>query len=97
LIGVGHDNNTSIHLPEYRAPDPPMKECGVPWLVNGKHEWITFPDVNLRERYTGAAGQAFEEEGNVTIGQVAGATCRLMSQKCLVDFAVEWFDAFRNR
>jgi aminoglycoside N3'-acetyltransferase len=45
----------------------------------------------------GAAGQAFEEEGNVTIGQVTGATCRLMSQKRLVDYAVDWFDVFRKR
>jgi aminoglycoside 3-N-acetyltransferase len=97
LIGVGHEKNTSIHLAEYRASNPPMTECGVPWLVNGKREWFTFPDVYLLEMYTGAAGQAFEEEGNVTIGQVAGATCRLMSQKCLVDYAVDWFDTFRKR
>ena len=47
LIGVDHGNNTSIHLAEYRAPNPRMKECGVPWLVNGEREWVTFPDVDL--------------------------------------------------
>ena len=94
LAGVGHSNNSSIHLAEYRVPNPPMKQSGVPWLVNGERVWVTFPDVDLLDMYTGRAGQAFEDENNVTVGQVAAATCRLMSQKCLVDFAVGWFNAF---
>lgn len=97
LIGVGYDNNTSIHLAEYRAPNPPLMQSGVPWLDNGERVWVSFPDVEFRELYLGEAGKAFEEVNEVTIGQVAAATCRLMPQRTVVDFAVGWFDAFRKR
>ncbi len=96
LVGVGYGSNTSIHLAEYRAPNPPLVQSGVPWLENGERAWVTFTDVDFRELLFGDVGQAFEEENEVTVGQAAAAVCRLMSQRQLVDFATGWFETYRQ-
>ena len=35
MLGTGYDSNTSLHLAEYRAPNPPLTQNGAPWLENG--------------------------------------------------------------
>src|SRR5207248_2763715 len=49
LLGVGHGNNTSIHLAEYRAQYSTRRviSTGAPVLRDGQRMWATFPDVNI--------------------------------------------------
>ena len=47
LLGVGHVNNTALHLAEYRA-DYPGKEWvtqGAPVMIDGERQWVTFEDL----------------------------------------------------
>lgn len=96
LIGAEYDSNTSLHLAEYRASNPPLTTSGAPWMENGKRIWKTFPEVDFQDQLFPDIGQALERENDVTIAKVAGATCRLMSQRKLVDFATSWITARRE-
>jgi aminoglycoside 3-N-acetyltransferase len=93
LLGAGHDSNTSLHLAECRVDNPPLRQNGVPWLENGQKIWKTFPDVDYNDDPFPDIGRAFERDHDVATGKVAAATCRLMSQVALVDFATAWLAA----
>lgn len=96
LIGAGYDSNTSLHLAEYRAPDPPLTSNGVPWMANGVRIWRPFLEVDFQDDLFPAIGRDFEKEHDVQIGKIAAATSRLMSQRVLVDFATVWIDNNRK-
>lgn len=93
LLGTGHDSNTSLHLSEARLPNPALAENGTPWMENGRRVWKRFPEIDYDSEPFPALGRAFEAQHQVTIGQVAAATSRLMSQRELVDFGVAWLAA----
>jgi len=95
LIGAGYDSNTSLHLAEFRAPDPRLTTSGAPWIENGKRIWKTFPEIDFQDDVFPDIGRDFESERDVRIGKVAAADCRLMSQRELVDFATTWIAARR--
>jgi aminoglycoside 3-N-acetyltransferase len=98
LLGVGHESNTSLHLAEYRASY--AKRCvvenGAPVLINGRREWSKIRDINLDESDFQAIGDSFERTMEyVHRGKVAGAKARLMPQRALVNYAVEWIEQNR--
>ena len=78
LLGVGHANNTSLHLAEYRTgggvPDPASD----------------LPDLELHDELFEELGRDFG--GGVT-ALVGSAESRLFRQRDAVDFAVEWLRA----
>ncbi len=46
LLGCGHDSNTSLHLAEWRQPQPPRGEHGSSVRrPDGTSEWVTWTDV----------------------------------------------------
>lgn len=93
LLGVGHANNTSIHLAEYRADYPSKKETvsKAPMNLDGLRRWVEFRDIELDSDDFAEIGTGFErEQGLVLRGNIAGADSLLMPQKALVDFATEW-------
>ncbi len=103
LLGVGHGNNTSLHLAESRAnfPDKPVITCGAPILVptpDGGREraWVNYRDLDYNGDDFVVAGAAFEATGATIVGHVACAESRLMPQRVLVDFGVKWFEANRS-
>jgi aminoglycoside 3-N-acetyltransferase len=98
LIGVGHSNNTSLHLAEYRAdyPSKRVMKQGAPILVNGERQWVEFDDIDLDTDDFTLVGAAFEEKGSVRKGRAAGAACSFFPQRALVDFAVKWFGEHRQ-
>lgn len=99
LLGVGHDNNTSLHLAEYRANYPAKKvvKTGAPVLVEGQRQWVTFADVEWNDADFGLIGEDFARKtGLVRSGQVAGATALLLPQRSLVDYAVKWMEQNRR-
>jgi aminoglycoside 3-N-acetyltransferase len=97
LLGVGHANNTSLHLAEYRATYSWKKfvTLHAPLVMDGQRQWVGFPDIATDTVDFEDIGASFEETGAVRIAQVGYATARLMPQRSLVDFAVEWME--RNR
>lgn len=98
LLGVGHDNNTSIHLAEYRAAYPTKRTVrqGAPVMRDGRREWVEFEDVDVSSDDFSELGAQFgAETGGVRSGRVGSAAAWLMPQRPLIDFAVRWLE--RNR
>ena len=98
LLGVGHGNNTSLQLSEHRASWPGRRdyEEGASLLVDGKREWVTFPDLLTSDEDFPAIGAAFEETGQVTVATVGAGEARLMRQRALVDFGVREIERIRG-
>ena len=97
LLGVGYDRNTSLHLAEYRAPDSLPTRNGVPWSEAGHRIWKEFDDIEFGDDLFPEVGQAFERTDSVKVGRIAAAESRLMSQRAAIDFAQNWFSAYRAK
>ncbi len=98
LLGVGHGNNTSLHLAEYRASYPGKKTIiqGAPVRENGMRRWAEIPDLNLDDADFERLGAAFDATGQVRRGTVGRGQALLMRQRPLVDFAVRWMEEHRQ-
>lgn len=98
LLGVGHGNNTSLHLAEARATLANRRSRleGSPLLVDGVRQWVTYADWDWDESDFEALGAAFAREtGAEHRGPVGVGLARLMPQRRLVDFGRGWLE--RNR
>jgi aminoglycoside 3-N-acetyltransferase len=97
LIGVGYDNNTSLHLAEYKAAYPAKKSIknGMPVPDGGKTRWAEFDDVDISTDDFCAIGEVYEKDHPVISGMVGSAACKLIRQRSLVDFAVRWMEENR--
>ncbi len=99
LFGVGHGNNTSLHLAEDRAQwaGKPTIPYGAPVMVDGRRQWVTFDDVDYDSDDFEALGEAFAAatggETRVPLGYGEITSC---SMRAIVDFAVEWLPANRS-
>jgi len=100
LLGVGHANNTSLHLAEIRAKFPGRREMetGAPMNTPAGRRWVAYPELDYDDSDFPAIGAAFEEAtGAARAAPVAQATARLMPQRALVDFATHWITENRNK
>ena len=97
LLGVGHANNTSLHVAEFlsAAPDAPTESQSSPMLVDGEHRWVDHVSLATREDDFAEIGEAFAATGQERSGPVAGATGRLMRSRDLIDFATDWMRRHR--
>ena len=100
LLGVGHSNNTSLHLAEYRADFPTKRVVreGAPISQAGLRTWTTFENIDVDALDFDCIGEDFlrSDAGKVVQhGKVGNAKCQLMPQPVVVDFAVEWLE--KNR
>ncbi|MDF2718702.1 MAG: aminoglycoside N3-acetyltransferase [Paenibacillus sp.] len=98
LLGVGHGNNTSLHLAEIRADFPGKREMNAkaPIIRDGIREWASFRELDYDSSDFEAIGRDFAKDtGLVRSGRIANATAMLMPQKPLVDYGVRWME--RNR
>ncbi len=98
LLGVGHANNTSLHLAEYRATWPGKTTCreGAPILRDGCRTWATYEDLDRYEGDFQAIGDAFAKTGRERTGPIGAATGRLCWQPEMVDFATAWMTSNRG-
>jgi aminoglycoside 3-N-acetyltransferase len=99
LLGVGHANNTSLHLAESRtrwALDHSIT-FGVPLMVDGERQWVTYDDVDYDNHDFEGAGAAFAaatgREARVTLGAGEVIGCDVRE---IVDFATGWLDSNRS-
>lgn len=99
LLGVGHDNNTSLHLAEYRAdyPSKETREYASAVKLDGERQWIAYLDINFDTSDFADIGREFDAEaGLVRHGKVGSADAQLLPQRALVDYAVRWMEAHRG-
>ncbi len=98
LIGVDHDNNTSLHLAENRADwqGREVRHQGSPVIRDGLRQWVTYDELDPDTDDfidVGRAHAAAHEERVVTLG--AGLV-RCIDMRSLVDFATTWFARHRG-
>lgn len=99
LLGVGHGNNTSLHLAEYRAnyAGKQVVTNGAPMMVDGRRAWVQYQDIDTDTDDFEALGEAFAAaSGQVRTGKIAEADALLMPQAALVDFAADWMTQHRR-
>lgn len=98
LLGVGHSNNTSLHLAESRAswPGKATEAQGSAVTVDGRRVWSEYHDLSFDTDDFDAVGTAFEATGAVHLGTVGQAHARLMPMAALVGFATDWFSRHRR-
>lgn len=98
LLGVGHDNNTSLHLAEVRAlgDAAPTILDGAPLLVDGNREWVEYSHVAYDQSDFVAVGAAYTAAGGAEFSAPLGAgEVRRLPMPELVDFAVGWIAEHR--
>jgi aminoglycoside 3-N-acetyltransferase len=99
LLGVGHGNNSSLHLAEERAhyPSKQMERNAAPLLIDGERRWVQFEIVVQSVEGFEQIGADFGRDTRlVRQGKVGEATSLLMPQPPLVDYAVRWMEKHRN-
>lgn len=93
LLGVGHSNDTSFHLGEYRAEYSPWEETGAALLEDGQRVWKVYRDIAWDDETFPEIGADFEATGVARIGPVGAGQARLFPQRAAVDFAERWLRA----
>ncbi len=99
LLGVGHSNNTSLHLAEHRA-DYPKKQWitqHAPLMVDGERQWVEWEDLEPDDSDFVSLGVDFAPTGSEIVGPVGAGSARLIRQRPLVDFATTWFSDHRRQ
>ena len=91
LLGTDYDSNTSIHLAEHRTKCRGIVTCGAPVLENGVRVWKNYQDIDYNEEYFKIIGNDFEKKHSVNLGYIGYAESRLIKQRELVDYSVDWF------
>lgn len=83
LLGVGHGNNTSLHLAEERMPHPKRGPQGSAVTVDGVRQWVTFETVDYDADDFVQLGAVYEVAypDAVRIGTLGKTTVRLMRQR----------------
>ena len=97
LLGVGHENNTSLHLAEYRTAQPtrPRRTFSAPVLLDGARQWVSYDDIDHDDDDFPTIGAAFAQTGAEVEGPAGAGVARQMSQRAVVDFGARWMEANR--
>jgi aminoglycoside 3-N-acetyltransferase len=97
LIGVGHGNNTSMHMAEWRAnwSSKPTIKQGTAMLVNGVRRWVEFEEIDYNSDDFHIIGDSYEAEYHIPRHNVGHAEVRFMKVRPLIDYTVQWIE--RNR
>ena len=98
LIGVGYDKNTSIHLADVRAEYPGKHTCVEHSAVmeNGKRVWKAYETLFVDGEDFKDIGAAFESVYTVNTAKIGETELKIMKQRELVDYAVEWIEKNRK-
>jgi len=97
LLGVGHANNTSLHLAEARTGWATRHriEHGAPVMVDGRRQWVPHDDVDHEADDFQALGEAFAVTGAETRVGLGVGELLACDMGAIVDFGVGWLDANR--
>ena len=99
LLGARHGSNTSLHLAEYLADVDGRSHVDMfaPVQRHGVRQWARYRDIDLDGDDFEDIGAAFEATGLCRVGKVGNATAKLMRQRDLVRFAVDWMREQRGK
>ncbi len=91
LLGTGYGKNTSLHLADARARYSGKHTCTEHSAVleNGKRVWKAYETLFVD-------GEDFEKAYSIPTVQLGNAAIRLMNQRDVVDFAVQWIEENRR-
>lgn len=93
LLGTSHETNTSLHLAEHLADvDTGERTRRAPIKKQGERTEIEYRDIELDVSDFAALGADFETDVGSKTGTVGTAEGRLLDQRTLVEYAVEWFE-----
>lgn len=98
LLGVDHQNNTSLHYAEWKSnlPNKPMRKQGAAVLEDGMRKWIEYYDIDYNDEDFMQLGTEYEKSNlPYEIGKVGIGTAKVFPMKELVNFAVKWME--KNR
>jgi len=97
LLGVNHENNTSLHLAEFRAnwPGKHTNLEGTSMFVNGVRQWVEFDTLSLETDDFNQIGDSYEAQNLIPRHKVGQAEVRFMRQRPLIDYAVKWMESNR--
>ncbi len=98
LVGVDHNNNTSLHIAEILADFPGAKivTTGSAIMKDGKRIWVVWEEKGWNDEDFMEIGKTFEESINYARGKVGQATAILLNQDDLIDFAASWMKKNRK-
>lgn len=98
LVGVGHANNTSLHLAEHRASWAGKTTAmrGAPVQRGGRRVWASYEDLPADDEDFARLGEAFAATGVEKVGAVGAGTARWCRQRDVVDFGAEWISTNRS-
>jgi aminoglycoside 3-N-acetyltransferase len=98
LLGVTHENDTSLHMAEHRAnwPGKHTIQEGTAMTVNGRREWVVYEPLDWNDQDFAQIGDDYEAEFHIPRGRVGNAEVRFMKQRPLVDYAVQWMEKNRH-
>lgn len=96
LIGVTHDSNTSLHYAEHAIEDRERVKKGSAVLEDGKQIWKTFEEIVYDSDPFEELGKDFEAQNKVIIGKIGQASCRLVEQRKIVDYARNWLKVYNQ-
>jgi aminoglycoside 3-N-acetyltransferase len=98
LLGVTHENDTSLHLAEARAqwPGKHTHAEGTAMHVDGKRQWVTFDMLQWDSDDFEQIGTAYEQSIAYQPSRIGMAEVRVLRMRPLVDFAVEWIQTHRG-
>jgi len=98
LIGVSHENNSSLHLAEYRSdyPGKHYKLNGSAIQIDNERKWVEWKELSLITDDFEQLGTDFESKINYIPGKVGFAEARLLSQREMVAFSIDWFKKNRK-
>lgn len=98
LLGVGHHNDTSLHLAERRAEWGGKRwiRAGSAMLVDGQRQWVEYDALDLQGGDFDQIGDSYEALHGIERGRVGQADVRFMRQRPLVDYGVKWIEQNRR-
>jgi aminoglycoside 3-N-acetyltransferase len=97
LLGVGHENNTSLHLAEQRAEwhGKIDEHDGSAMFVDGVRQWVEYVDINGNDADFPQLGADYEREYAIPVHTIGSAQTRLFQQRPLIDYGVRWLPLHR--
>lgn len=93
LLGVGFNRCTALHFAESLLEKRRVTTVRFPALDSGRRVWMEVPNVaDDNDTFFPVIGQKFLSTGRGLQGLVGDAPSKLLSMRCLVDFAVTYFE-----
>ena len=83
-----------MHLAEFRAnlPNQPREIQGAAMDVDGVRKWVEWEDLIYDNDDFVKVGESFEKSIDYIPGKIGQATCKILPQHDLIDFAIDWFN-----